>query len=469
MRTDRSFDVVILGSGSSAFAAAIKATELGARVAMTEAGLIGGTCVNVGCIPSKTLIQAAELSYAPVHTAYRGLGVPQGRVDLAALVRQKDRLVRRLRQHKYLEVAEGNDQITRLKGRARLVSQNHVRVGDRVVKGRWMLIATGSRPCIPSIPGLETVRYLTSTDALALTTRPRSMVVIGGGFIALELGQMFHRFGTKVTIVERGPRVLKAFDDEIAESIQAILREEGLAIATQTRVNGVRRVGKHIAVDVTRHGRAKRLKAEHLLIACGRTPNSDGIGLEHAGIAVDAQGFIQVNDELRTTVESIWAAGDVTGPPLATPVGAREGVLAAENMFKGAKRTMDYTAIPRAVFTDPEVAAVGMSTAEARAQGLQVEADCLDLIHVPKAAAIYQTKGLVKMVIERGTKRIVGMQLVASRGADIIHEATLAVRHRFTIHDLIRTIHVYPTMSEAIRMAAQMFIKDVSRLSCCAE
>lgn len=205
MRSDRAFDVVIIGSGSAAFAAAIKATELGARVAMTEEGTIGGTCVNVGCIPSKTLIQAAELSYARAHAAYRGLQAPQGEVDFAALVRQKDRLVRRLRQHKYIEVAEGNDKITRLKGRARFVSESRVRVGNRLVKAPRFLIATGSRPCIPSFPGIETVRYLTSTDALALTTLPRSMVIIGGGFIALELGQMFHRFGTEVTILERVP------------------------------------------------------------------------------------------------------------------------------------------------------------------------------------------------------------------------------------------------------------------------
>lgn len=263
--------------------------------------------------------------------------------------------------------------------------------------------------------------------------------------------------------------MLKDFDDEIAESIQAILREEGMTILTHTRVTAVRRARRQIEVDIARNGRARRLTAEQLLVACGRTPNRDGIGLEHVGVAVDEQGFIRVDDEMRTTAAQIWAAGDVTGPPLATPVGAREGVVAAENMLKDAHLKMDYAAVPRAVFTDPEVAAVGVTAAEARAQGLHVEAACLDLAHVPKAAATYRTRGLVKMVIESGSQRIVGVQLVASRGADIIHEATLAVQYRLTIRDLIRTIHVYPTMSEAIRMAAQMFVKDVSRLSCCAE
>ncbi|MCA9469801.1 MAG: FAD-dependent oxidoreductase, partial [Nitrospira sp.] len=187
------------------------------------------------------------------------------------------------------------------------------------------------------------------------------------------------------------------------------------------------------------------------------------------GVETDDRGFVKVNHEMQTTHESIWAAGDVTGPPLATPVGAREGVIAVENMLSGHHRQMDYSIIPRAVFTDPEVASVGLTASEARQQGIQVKADCLDLKHVPKAAAIYKTEGLVNMVVEEDTDRIIGVHLVADRGADLIHEAALVVKCRLTTKDLIDMIHVYPTMSEALRMAAQIFQKDVSTLSCCAE
>ncbi len=463
------YDLVILGSGSAAFAAAIKASELGARVAMTESGTIGGTCVNVGCIPSKNLIQAAELYYAPSHTAYQGLRMRNRKLDFVALIRQKNQLVKKLRQKKYIEIAEGDEKIAILRGPSRFVAKHQVQVGDQIVKAPKFLIATGSRACIPDFPGIDKVKYLTSTEAFELKKLPESMVIIGGGFIALELGQMFHRFGTRVTILERGGHVLSGFDEEVADSIQKILVEEGVGIETHTAVKLVSQKSKGIEVMAQVQEKVRRFVAEHLLVACGRIPNSDGISLEKVGVEVDERSFIKVNDEMQTTVDYIWAAGDVTGPPLATPVGAREGVIAAENMLNGGHQKMDYTAIPRAVFTDPEVAAVGLSAAEARAQGMEVEADCLDLQHVPKAAAIYQTNGLVKMVIEQNTKRIVGVQLVANRGADIIHEAALALKYRLTVQDLISTIHVYPTMSEAIRMAAQVFTKDVSKLSCCAE
>lgn len=463
------YDLVILGSGSAAFAAAIKASELGARVAMTEHRAIGGTCVNVGCIPSKNLIQAAELYYAPAHTSYQGLGTRSGKFDFSALIRQKDRLVQTLRRKKYIDIAEADEKITILKGYARFLSKHQLQVGDRVVEALRFLIATGSRPCIPEFPGIDKVAYLTSTEAFQLKKLPKSMVIIGGGAIALELGQMFHRFGTKITILERGRRVLSGWDDEVAEAIQRILIEEGVRIETHAAVSQIAPKGGGIEVTAQVQGLARRFVAERLLVACGRVPNSDGIGLDTVGVRVDQKGFVEVDHTMQTSADHIWAAGDVTGPPLATPVGAREGVVAAQNMLNGNHVTMDYTVIPRAVFTDPEVAAVGLSAAEARAQGMPVEADCLDLAHVPKAAAIHQTKGLVKMVIEKDTKRIVGVQLVANRGADLIHEAALAVKYRLTIDDLIGTIHVYPTMSEAIRMAAQMFTKDVSKLSCCAE
>ncbi len=456
-----SFEVVVLGSGSAAFAVAIKASELGARVAMTEHGTIGGTCVNVGCIPSKNLIQAAELYYAPTYRAFKGLHLRKSQLDFVALIRQKDQLVERLRQKKYIDIAEGDEKIAILKGHARFVSKNQIQIGDQIVEAPMFLIATGSRACIPRFSGIDQVNYLSSTGAFELKKLPKSMVIIGGGFIALELGQMFHRFGTRVTILERGGHVLSGFDEEVADSIQKILVEEGVGIHTHAMVR--------VEVMAMEQGKPRRFLAEQLLVACGRIPNSDGLGLDKVGVKLDDRGHIQVNGEMHTTADHIWAAGDVTGPPLATPVSAREGVVAAENMLNGSHLKMDYTAIPRAVFTDPEVAAVGLSAAEASAQGMQIEADCLDLQHVPKAAAIYQTRGLVKMVIEKETKRIVGVQLVANRGADIIHESALAVKYRLTVKDLIETIHVYPTMSEAIRIAAQMFTKDISKLSCCAE
>ena len=466
----RHFDVVIVGAGSAAFAAAIKASDLGATVAMIESGAIGGTCVNVGCIPSKNLIEAADLYHSVMGpNRYRGLSFGRAQLDFAGLIEQKDQLVTTLRQKKYLDVAQGREGISIMKGQGHFIGPQQIVVNEEVVTGRQVLIATGTRACIPPFPGLESVPYLTSTEAFMLKKLPVSMMIIGGGVIALELGQMFQRFGVRVTILERGPHVLSGFDEEVAHSIQGLLQNEGLNILTHTTVAQVGQSDTGVTVRVHTNGQTHDLTGETLLIACGRVPNTDHLDLDKAGVEVDDRDFVKVNEEMQTTHQSIWAAGDVTGPPLATPVGAREGVIAAENMLTGKHRRMDYSIIPRAVFTEPEVASVGLTATEARQQGIRVKADCLDLKHVPKAAAIYKTGGLVNMVVEEDTDRIIGVHLVADRGADLIHEAALAIKCRLTTQDLIDMIHVYPTMSESIRMAAQIFQKDVSTLSCCAE
>lgn len=464
------YDVVILGSGSAAFAGAIKAADLGATVAMIEADTIGGTCVNVGCIPSKNLIAAADLYHSVIGPQlYRGLSLGSAQVDFASLVEQKEELVLNLRKKKYVDVAQGREAISILKGQGHFNSPQQIVVNEEVVTGRQVLIATGTRACIPSFPGLESVPYLTSSEAFMLKKLPGSLIIIGGGVIALELGQMFQRFGVMVTILERGPHVLSGFDQEVAFSIQNILQDEGLNILTHTTVAQVGQSDTDVTVRVHTNGQSHDLNGETLLIACGRIPNTDHLHLDKAGVEITDRGFVKVNQEMQTTHQSIWAAGDVTGPPLATPVGAREGVIAAENMLASHHRQMDYTIMPRAVFTQPEVASVGLTATEARQQGIRVKADCLDLKHVPKAAAIYKTGGLVNMVVEENTDRILGVHLVADRGADLIHEAALAIKCRLTTKELIDMIHVYPTMSEAIRMAAQIFQKDVSTLSCCAE
>lgn len=469
------FDLLVLGSGSSAFAAAIKASELGASVAMTEDRQVGGTCVNRGCIPSKNLIHAAGLWHTGDHGSFPGLGIRQEGLDFHRLVEQKDELVEELREKKYFQVVEEDDRIAILPGRARFVEPRVVEVGEEGVTARCFLIATGARTRVVPIEGLDSVPYLTSDlltsgEPAELWELPESLAIIGGGFIACELGQTFRRLGSRVTLLERGPQLLRGFDQEVAEHLKTILEDEGVTIRLQAQAVRVRAEGAGVLVEARVDGRSEAIGAERLLLATGVVPNTENLGLELPGIQLDGNGFVKVDDQMRTNATCIWAAGDVTGLPLATPVGAREGVVAAWNMFgDGPPKRMDYRAIPRAVFTEPEVASVGLTSDQATAQGYEPEANCLDLAHLPKAAAIRRTRGVVKMVIDKKSRKILGVHLVADRGADIIHEATLAVKFGLTVEDLVETIHVYPTMSEAIRMAAQTFIKDVSRLSCCAE
>ncbi|MBI1924343.1 mercury(II) reductase [Candidatus Poribacteria bacterium] len=462
------FDVVILGSGSAAFAAAIKASELGANVAMTEYDQIGGTCVNRGCIPSKNLIAAAELVYKSEHPPFRGLEGKRLGVDYPQLIRQKDELVEQLRAKKYIDIAAGDERIEIVSGRARFLSGTEVEVGETVLESEKFLIATGSRPSVPPITGLQNVGFLNSRQAFELKELPKSLIVIGGGYIAMEMSQMFQRLGTQVTVLARSG-ILRGFEPDVAKALKTYLEEEGIEMITPMTVSHVEGEGDEVVVHILTDGKHRTVRGQHLLLTTGRTPNSDGLGLETVGIQTDEKGFVKVDRLMRTTAENIWAAGDVTGGQLATPVGAREGVIAAENMVTNAGKQMDYRAIPRAVFTDPEVGSVGLTEAEAEAQGIDCRCQSLDLSYVPKAAAVRDTRGVVNMVIERESHKILGVHLIAPRGADIIHEAALAVRFGLTIEDLIETIHVYPTMSEAIRMVAQMFFKDVGKLSCCAE
>jgi len=463
------FDFIILGSGSAAFAAAIKASELGAKVVMIENDVVGRTCVNRGCIPTKNLIAAAELFYKARRPKFEGISFDGASLDFRELITQKNELVAKLRYEKYAKIAEEDPDIELVKGRARFISRNVVQVGDNRLKADKLLIATGSRPYIPPILGLKEVGYLTSRSILELEELPRSLLIIGGGFIAMEMGQMFERFGTEVIILERGSRVLKRFEPEISQAIRRFLEEEGVVIHTNALVRRIKRENGEIIADAVVEGGLRMFRTQHVLVATGRAPNTEDLGLQGVGVDMDDRGFVKVDSEMRTTAPNIWAAGDVTGLPMATPVAAREGVIAAQNAIGGKHIKMDYKTVPRAVFTDPEVASVGLTEAEAEKAGYRCMCRVLDLGLVPKALAIRESRGLVKIVADGITHQILGVHLVAPRGADIIHEAALAVKYRMTVEEIIGTVHVYPTISEAIRLAAQTFFKDVSRLSCCAE
>ncbi|MGH2497476.1 MAG: mercury(II) reductase [Ktedonobacteraceae bacterium] len=479
------YDLVILGSGSTAFAAALHAAELGKSVVMTESRTVGGTCANRGCLPSKNLIEAARLVYDAAHPRYPGLSPVRMAVNWAELVAQKDEIIEEYRAHKYENLLDDPDHMQIVPGHARLVSDHEVEVqsidGPLRLLGEQILIATGSTPRIPAVPGLSDVPYLTS-DLLSaaddpwgteLREQPRSMLILGGGYIALELGQMFARFGTEVTLITRGQSILSSYEPEIAEALSEILQEEGLRIVSEAQVYGVERSQEGIALLVKRHGSLHTFTAEKLLIATGRRPNTGEIGLERAGVQVDEAGAVRVDRALRTNVLHIWAAGDVigreAGSQMATPVGARDGKIAAHNALSGeALQKVDHSIVPRAIFTDPQVAVVGMTDEEANATGIVCECNTIPLSVVPRAGAIRDTRGVIKMVIERESRRVVGISMLGVNAGEVIHEAAMALRFGATTDDFIDLMHVYPTMAEALRLVAISFTKDVNRLSCCA-
>lgn len=472
------FDLVILGSGSTAFAAAIRAAELGKTVAMTESRTLGGTCVNRGCLPSKNLIEAARVYWEALHPRFPGLSPRGMELDFAALLVQKKELVADYLEKKYRSIVRDSNRIRVFEGNARFAPEGGVVVGGVRLRGTHYLIATGSRPRIPPLEGLEGVPYLTSDlldsqEPTELRELPRSLLVVGGGYIALELGQMFRRFGVEVTILERSPRVLPGYEPEVSRAITEALRQEGVCIVTGVSVHRARAGDGGIEVKGEQEGLPVTFRAERLLLAAGRAPNTDSLGLEQVGVRTDEQGFVLVDEFLRTTAPNIWAAGDVIGrytdAQMATPVGAHDGVIAAMNALGGQLRQADHTVIPRTIFTDPQVAVVGLTEAEAHRRGYRCRCSSVPMDLVPRAGAVRDTRGVVKMVLDAQSHRLLGVSMVGRDAGEVIHEAAMALRLGATVHDFIDMVHVYPTMAEALKIVALSFFKDPSRLSCCAE
>lgn len=473
-----SYDLVILGSGSTAFAAALKAAELGKTAAMTEWRTVGGTCVNRGCLPSKDLIAAARIYWDAQHPRFPGLGGKKLDLDFRTLIAGKDEVIHDYRAKKYESVLSDSERISIVQGRAAFVDPHTIQVEGRRLRGDQVLIATGSRPAVPAIPGLDQVPYLTSElltsdEPMELREQPRSLVVVGGGFVGLELAQLFHRLGSTVTLLQRSARILPEYEPEVSIALRSALAGEGLDIRTGTTVRGVRRDGEGLTVLVEIGGRAGEVHAERLLVATGRVPNTEDLGLDRAGVRTDERGFVAVDGELRTNVAHIWAAGDVigshTGAQMATPVGAHDGNIAAGNALGGRRRTADHAVIPRAIFTEPQVAMVGLTDEEANRRGFACRCNTIPLHVVPRAGAIRDERGIVKIVMERDSGKVLGVSMVGSDASEVIHEAAMAMRFGATVHDLIDMVHVYPTMAEALKIAALSFFKDVSKMSCCAE
>jgi mercuric reductase len=471
------FDLFILGSGSTAFAAAIKAEALGARIGMVERRTLGGTCANRGCLPSKNLIEAARIVHDAAHPRYAGLDPARIEVDFGALVEQKDAVVRDYRAKKYASVAEGFADFELLTGDARFDDPHTILVDGRPIEADRFLVATGSRPTIPPVPGLDAVPYLTSDlldadEAARLTELPESLVVLGGGYVAAELAQMFARLGSRVTIVARS-ELLRGYEPELGRTLADVFSDEGIEVVTGAQIDRVEGDAGDVCVYAETPGAGRMIRAERILVATGRTPNTHDLALERAGVATDTAGFVTVNAELRSSRNHIWAAGDVIGgqhgSQMATPIGARQGRIVAENALADAGRRFDGTVIPRAIFTDPPIAVVGLTEAEVKARHLPAVSATTPLGYVPRAGAIHKPTGLVKFLASTIDEQVLGVHVIGESASEIIHEAAMAMKFKATLADFVDLVHVYPTMAEAFKIGAQAFSRDVSKLSCCAE
>ena len=458
-------DLVILGAGTSALAGAQRAVELGARVVIVEQGIPGGTCINWGCIPSKTLIHKAALYHAARRGAGAGLNLTPGPVDCTALMTAKQQAIDRVRCERCDQLLGGHPAVRLVRGHGRFLGPGEVQVGPEILRCQRFLIACGGLPRQLDIPGLREVGALNSYSVLNLAELPKSLLIIGGGVIALEIGQMLQRFGCQVTILERGERPLSEFDPRLTGPLCGLLANEGLRQHFGVEIARVEPDAAGVALHAVIHGRPARLTAERLMLAVGTVPATADIGLETVGVAVDGQGFVKIDAECRTSAPGIWAAGDVTGPPLLAPAGELEARVAVENMFAGRHCTVDHHGTPMAVFIDPEIAMVGENAVQAGESGLDVVEVHLDLAAVAKAHVVGAPVGGLLLWADRTDGRILGGQILAPRAADLIHEVALAVRACLSVADLAEMVHVYPTISDGWRLAARQLLRDYPELA----
>jgi mercuric reductase len=459
--------VAIIGTGSAAFAAAIRAVEAGAAVTVIESGEIGGTCVNVGCVPSKIMIRAAHIAHLQSDHPFDGLKKQSAVVDRMALVAQQQARVDELRHAKYESILQSNPGITLEQGFARFKDAHTLVVkrldgGEKEIVADRILIAAGRSPAVPDTPGLKTTPYWTSTDALVAEALPQHLIVLGGSVVALELAQAFLRLGAQVTLVARST-LLSREDPAIGAALKAVLEGEGMRILTDTGVKHVGYDGKLFQVDIG----TETLSGNRLLVATGRIPNTAGLALDKAGVNIDASGAVIIDDHMRTSVPHIYAAGDCTNQPQFVYVAAAAGTRAAINLT-GGDVALDLSAMPAVVFTDPQVATVGLSEAEAARLGLATDSRTLSLDNVPRALANFDTRGFIKLVAEKASGRLLGAQVLAAEGGEIIQTAVLAIRSRMTVAELAGQLFPYLTMVEGLKLCAQTFTRDVKQLSCCA-
>lgn len=461
------YDYIIIGSGGAAFSSAIEAVTLNAKVAMIERGTVGGTCVNVGCVPSKTLLRAGEINHLAKNNPFVGLHTSASSVDLAPLVKQKNDLVTEMRNEKYVNLIDDYG-FELIKGEAKFVNENTVEVNGNQITAKRFLIATGASSTAPNIPGLDEVDYLTSTSLLELKKVPNRLTVIGSGYIGMELGQLFHHLGSEITLMQRSERLLKEYDPEISESVEKALIEQGINLVKGATFERVEQSGEIKRVYVTVNGSREVIESDQLLVATGRKPNTDSLNLSAAGVETGKNNEILINDFGQTSNEKIYAAGDVTLGPQFVYVAAYEGGIITDNAIGGLNKKIDLSVVPAVTFTNPTVATVGLTEEQAKEKGYDVKTSVLPLDAVPRAIVNRETTGVFKLVADAETLKVLGVHIVSENAGDVIYAASLAVKFGLTIEDLTETLAPYLTMAEGLKLVALTFDKDISKLSCCA-
>jgi len=466
------FDLIIIGGGSAAFSAAIKAESLGLTTLMVNGGLdFGGTCVNVGCVPSKNLIRAAETAYHAAHTNFEGIKPKGVEIDFAQIIKDKKALVQSLQQQKYMDVVSDFKNLTMLKGWAEFVDQNSIIVdGKDSYAATNIIIATGATTNIPNIEGLNEVGYLTNASLFDLEEKPESFTIMGAGYIGLEIAMAYNRLGVKVRIIEFTDRPLRSQTKDITDVLEDQMKKEGIEILPNFRAFRFEKQGTDTIIhcNCPDGSITQIIEKGHIVVATGTKPNTSKLGLDMVDLKLSGMGHVLVNEKMETNIPNIFSAGDVTQTPPFVYTAATEGNTAVNNAFSLSKSSIDYSSLPWVVFTDPQIAGAGMDEVEAEKAGIPFEVSKLDLTHVPRALAAQDTRGFIKLIRNTETDKLIGARVIAPEGGELIQQLSMAIKFGITVKDLAESFYPYLTLGEGIKLAAITFGKDVSKLSCCA-
>ncbi len=447
------YDLIVIGGGTAGSSVMHKAAAKGWKTAIIEADSLGGTCVNVGCIPSKALIKSARVLRQVQDAAEFGVHTGTPRVDWDYIIKRKDQLVGAMRDGGYRGVQK-NKNITLIEGEASFAGPGRIVVNGQTVSAQRVVIAAGARPALPRVKGLEETAFLTSTTIMELEKLPESLLIIGGGIIALEFSQLFARLGVEVTILQQNDRLVPQVEEDIAAAVEKILKNEGIKVVTGARVAAIGREGSSIFALEDSSGRKLYYRAEKLLVAAGRTPNSDRLNLETAGVKVDDQGYIKVDSAFRTGAENTWAVGDIIGGPMFTHKAWHDGFLLAGHLVEGEEINSEGRLVPFAIFTDPEIAGVGLAEREAAAAGLEISIQRYNFSDHGRSMVDGKLSGFIKLISSKSSGKLLGAHIIGSEAAELLHELIAAIRFGATLNDLQDMMHIHPTLAEAVNSAS---------------
>ena len=441
------FDAIVIGSGQAGNPLVHNLADQGWSVAQIEERNLGGTCINVGCTPTKTMVHRAQVAYYARNAARWGVRASEVSVDLPKIVAQKDKVVLSFREGQEKQTAK-RPKIKLCRGHARFASPHQVNVGDEVLESEKIFINTGARPDIPDIPGLASVPYLTNETAMQLDAVPEHLLILGGGYIGLEFGQMFRRFGSAVTIIHSAAQVVQREDPEIVAELQKALEAEGITFVFNARTTQVKTSEGRLTLSIQCGGERKDVSGSHLLVATGRVPNTDKLDLDKAGVRCDKRGFVEVNGRLETNVPGIWALGDVKGGPAFTHLSYNDFQIVYGNLVQGKNLSIEHRLVPYCVFTDPQLGGVGMTEKEAREKGFSLKIGKMPMTSVARAIERDETEGLMKLVVDASNDMVLGASILASEGGELVQilGTLMLAKQPYTL--LKGAVFIHPTLAE---------------------